>query len=202
VDAVRTLLTSLSEADVRRVIAALEAECGSPRIRPGVRPMTWPMVLDMSRAGMGIGSHTRNHTLLTNEARRRAFEELAGSQQVLAEKLRRPIRSFAYPDGRFDAAVVGLVAAAGYQIAVTTCRHRDPLHPWLTVPRLLLWERSSVDGAGRFSPAILSAQLTGLFDRFSTCRQGHGGPEGVPQSHGERRGRADRFQRIVSLSGR
>ena len=149
-----------------------------------------------------VGSHTRSHCLLTNEQPAKVIEETAGSQQALAAKLGQPATCFAYPDGRFDATAVRAVAAAGYRIAVTTCRHRDADHPWLTVPRLLLWERSSVDARGRFSPAILSCQVSGLFDRVSMCRQPHGAADTTRPSHGERNTSAHRLQRIVSLSGR
>src|SRR5437867_4054170 len=79
----------------------------------------------------------------------------------------RPVWHFAYPDGRFNAAVVDEVAAAGYRFAYTTCRHRDPRRPLLTVPRRLLWENSCVDAAGRFSPAIMRCHVQGLFDVLS-----------------------------------
>ena len=192
----RTLLTSLAETDVQRIITALEVDCGlAGGVPNGFRPMTWDMLAEMRRAGMGVGSHTRSHCLLTNESAAKVSEETSGSQQVLTAKLGAPATCFAYPDGRFDATAVRAVAAAGYQVAVTTCGHRDPGHPWLTVPRLLLWERSSVDARGRFSPAILGCQASGLADRFSECRQPHAlqGPSGADRPpYGERHNSADR----------
>ena len=180
--ALRTVLTTLPEADVQRIIAALEAECGGSESLPhGLRPLTWNMVTEMSRGGVSVGSHTRSHSLLTNESPAKVVEETMGSQQDLAKRLGKPATCFAYPDGRFDAAAVRAVAAAGYTIAVTTCRHRDPDHPWLTVPRVLLWERSSVDARGRFSPAILSCQMSGVFDP-NCCRHPHGRAFQTPSS--------------------
>lgn len=182
--AMRTLITSLAEIDVQRIITALEVDCGlSGGMPSGFRPMTWDMLKEMRRAGIVVGSHTKSHCLLTNESPAKVIEETVESRQVLAANLGDPVTCFAYPDGRFDPAAVRAVAAAGYSIAVTTCGHRDPGHPWLTVPRLLLWERSSVETRGRFSPAILGCQVSGLFNRLSACRQPHGpiGPRpGVP----------------------
>lgn len=201
--ALRTLITTLPEADVQRIIVALEVDCGlSGGLPSGFRPMTWDMVTEMSRAGFVLGSHTRSHSLLTNEDRSKVIDETAGSQQVLTAKLGRPVTTFAYPDGRFDRGAVRAVADAGYQVAVTTCRHRDREHPWLTIPRVLLWERSSVDSRGQFSPAILSCQVNGLFNRFSVCQQRHGRADFSRPPYGERHSSADRPQRTVSLSGR
>jgi peptidoglycan/xylan/chitin deacetylase (PgdA/CDA1 family) len=192
--ALRTLLTSLAEIDVQRIITALEIDCGlAGGVPQGFRSMTWDMLADMRSAGMGVGSHTMSHSLLTNESAAKVIEETAGSQQVLTAKLGAPATCFAYPDGRFDATAVRAVAAAGYRTAVTTCDHREPGHPWLTVPRLLLWERSSVDARGRFSPAILGCQASGLVNRFSVCRQSHAlqGPSGAhPLPYGERHSNA------------
>jgi len=201
--ALRTLITSLSEAELQRIIVALEVDCGLAGGLPnGFRPMTWEMLAEMSRAGMGVGSHTKSHALLTNEAPTKIIDETSGSREALTAMLGRPSAAFAYPDGRFDRAAVRAVAAAGYQIAVTTCSHRDPDHPWLTVPRVLLWERSSIDLRGRFSPAVLSCQVSGLFNRFSGCQQRHRRAEAHHPSYGERHTSADRLQRTVSLSGR
>jgi peptidoglycan/xylan/chitin deacetylase (PgdA/CDA1 family) len=172
--ALRTLLTMLPQRDVHRVIEALEAQQGLSGPTPiGFRSMTWDMLRDLSRCGIAIGSHTKTHTLLTNEDRARAADEISDSARALGDGLQQPPTAFSYPDGRFDAAVVGMVARAGYRVAVTTCRHRDATHPWLTVPRLMLWERSSIDTRGRFSPAVLSGQVSGLFDRAGACAQRH-----------------------------
>jgi peptidoglycan/xylan/chitin deacetylase (PgdA/CDA1 family) len=200
--ALRTLITSLSEGDVQRIIGALEVDCGlSGGLPNGFRPMTWEMLAEMSRAGISVGSHTKSHALLTNEAPTKVIDETSGSRDILTTRLGRPSAAFAYPDGRFDRAAVRAVAAAGYQIAVTTCGHRDPDYPWLTVPRLLLWERSSVDLQGCFSQAVFSCQVSGLFNRVSSCQQRHRGAESHYPSHGERHTSADRLQRTVSLSG-
>jgi peptidoglycan/xylan/chitin deacetylase (PgdA/CDA1 family) len=197
--AVRTLLTGLARTDVQRVINALEAEAGLSGEAPArFRTMTWDMLAEMSRAGIGVGSHTRRHCLLTNEDRSTVVDETLGSQQALAAHLGRPATCFAYPDGSFDDAAIAAVAAAGYRIAVTSCRHRDANHPWLTVPRLLLWERSSVDAGGRFSPAILSCQTSGILDKFSPCQRRHA-LAGSDRPYDDRYISANGLQRTVSL---
>jgi peptidoglycan/xylan/chitin deacetylase (PgdA/CDA1 family) len=127
----------------------------------------------MHRAGFTIGSHTATHALLTVEGADRRRQELSASRQRLEGELGAPVRHFAYPDGRFDGAVVDAVAEAGYRCGYTTCRHRDRRRPLLTVPRRLLWENSCRDAAGRFSSSLMRGQVRGVFDLFGRCRQSH-----------------------------
>jgi peptidoglycan/xylan/chitin deacetylase (PgdA/CDA1 family) len=135
--------------------------------------LDWPMVREMHRDGFTIGSHTRSHALLTRESQVNVSEELAGSKQRLESELHAPIEHFAYPDGRFDGAVIGAAARTGYRFAYTICGHRSLTHPLLTIPRRMLWERSCVDSAGRFSPAGMECQVAGFFDWLSRCRHDH-----------------------------
>jgi peptidoglycan/xylan/chitin deacetylase (PgdA/CDA1 family) len=172
--ALRILVTAFPQIHVQRFIDALERDNPLEAIPDGLRTLSWEMLAEMSRAGIVVGSHTKTHAVLTKEDQRTALNELAGSRELLEQVLEQPVTCFAYPDGSFDAAAVEIVAAAGYRIAVTTCQHRDPDHPLLTVPRAVLWERSSVDADGRFSAAVLSCQLSGAFDVISRCGQFHG----------------------------
>jgi peptidoglycan/xylan/chitin deacetylase (PgdA/CDA1 family) len=120
-----------------------------------------------------VGSHGRSHALLTNEAEPTRRDETRESRRILEDRLGAAIEHFAYPAGRFDPAAVASVAAAGYRFAYTTCAHRDPLRPLLTIPRRLLWERSCLDARGGFSPAVMSCLASGLFDVVSGCRHPH-----------------------------
>jgi peptidoglycan/xylan/chitin deacetylase (PgdA/CDA1 family) len=172
--AMRVLLTTLPQAALLRITDALEADIGIDQAaRALLHAPTWEMVAEMARHDIVIGSHTRTHILLTNEAPERVRAELVGSRAVLEHRLGRPVDFFSYPDGRFDPDAVGAVMAAGYRLAFTTCHHRDRAAPNFTVPRRLLWERSSVDGAGRFSPAIMACQINGLYDFRERCRRDH-----------------------------
>ena len=201
--ALRILITTLSRADVQRIIDALDVEYRLPGDPPdGLQPLSWEMLAEISAAGIVVGSHTKSHALLTNEEPGKVIDETTGSRNELERRLGRPVTCFAYPDGRFDAAAVDAVAAAGYEVAVTTCRHRDPEYPWLTLPRVLLWEQSSTSARGRFSGAILNCQLNGFFDIPSACRQPHGGAISTVRSYGERHSNPATVQRTLSGSGR
>jgi len=137
----------------------------------------WEMLADMQRHGITVGAHTRTHPVLTNETPTVVSEETAGSRKHLESRLGVAVHHFAYPDGGFDRTAVKAVAAAGYRLAFTACRHRDSDYPGLTLPRTLLWERSSVDAWQRFSASILSCQLRGMFDVVRSCRRPHGGAD-------------------------
>ena len=171
----RALLESARSARLERLVAAL-AQAGGWDEEPvsELRVLDWDMVRTMHRAGFAIGSHTATHALLTLEAPDRVGQELSGSRKRLEDELGAPVRHFAYPDGRFDGAVVDAVAEAGYRFAYTICRHRDRRHPLLSVPRRLLWENSCRDSAGRFSPSMMRGLVQGVFDWFGRCRQDHG----------------------------
>lgn len=172
--ALGALLKSFPQSRIVELLAHLEVD--GAKLNGNVsnmRPLSWSMIREMHDAGITIGSHTRTHALLTNESSERIGDELASSRRELEDALGAPVRHLAYPDGRFNAAVVQAVRQAGYRFAYTTCRHRDASHPFLTVPRRVLWERACIDTDGRFQPAIMECQINGMFDLVSPCVQDH-----------------------------
>lgn len=175
--ATRLLLRTLPQNHLRRVVDALrvhvEIDEGAFR---ALRPLTWEMVAEMSRAGNTVGSHTRSHPVLTHERAQTVLEEVTGSQRALERTLGIPVKHFAYPGGRFNRAVVRAVADSGYRFGYTACRHRDREHPLLTIPRTILCEASCLDVHGSFSAAIMSCQIHGIFN--GRCRDLHGAARG------------------------
>jgi peptidoglycan/xylan/chitin deacetylase (PgdA/CDA1 family) len=175
--ALRLLLTTLPQREIARVIAALEEETAVDEgALEGQRPLSWEMLAEMHHAGIVVASHTKTHPVLTRETGPRIMEETVDSRRTLERRLGTRVDHFAYPDGAFNAEVVDAVATAGYRFAYTTCRHRDSRHPLLTIPRRMLWENSCLDSAGRFSPAVASCVMRGVFDFVAGCRQHHGAP--------------------------
>lgn len=169
------LLRAMPRDDVRSLVETLRVDVGPlENTDRGLLPLDWPMLREMRASGVTIGSHTRTHTLLRKEGRDRQIKETSESKRTLESHLGAPVAHFAYPDGSFNPSAVRAVAAAGYEFAYTTCAHRDALHPELTVPRCLLWEKSSVDASGQFSPDILDCQTRGVLMGARPC---------TPQSH-------------------
>ncbi len=176
----RRLLNSHTQKKLRRIIEALETVSAlRDADYPDLQVMDWEMVRAVDACGVTIGSHTQTHALLTEESVERAANQTMGSMVTLKDRLKRPIRHFAYPDGRFNASVVSAVAAAGYRYGYGTCLRRDPRHPNLTIPRTLLWERSCVDGGGRFSPALMRCHAYRLYDLWARCEHNHGATAAV-----------------------
>lgn len=176
---VAVLLPDLAMADVRRLMDSIEASVGNG-FHDMPPSLTWEMVVEMRRAGWTIGSHTRSHVSLPAESPDTLACELEGSKALIEQHLGEPVTHFAYPGGQFTPPVVDAVARAGYEFAYTACMHGDPQHPALTIERLLLWEGSSVDAKGRFSPAILNCQAHGLWPR--RCERAHDTPAARPRA--------------------
>jgi peptidoglycan/xylan/chitin deacetylase (PgdA/CDA1 family) len=171
------LLQALPQADLFRVIDALETKVGIPeRILEDLRPLNWAMLAEMLRAGITVGSHTQTHALLPNESFSKVLDETFLSRQEIERRLVVRADHFAYPCGRFNPLVVSAVAAAEYRFAYTICRHRDPIHPRLTIPRVMLWENSCLGALRAFSPAVLSCHVNGIFAPSDACRQNHSRP--------------------------
>jgi peptidoglycan/xylan/chitin deacetylase (PgdA/CDA1 family) len=109
--------------------------------------LTVPELRLLEQRGIEIGSHTVTHADLPALSDAQAFEELATSRSTLERALGHPVRWFAYPYGAYDGRVVGLVARAGYRLAVTTrsgsCQ--DTSHP-LELKRLEVLDTTGVRG--------------------------------------------------------
>lgn len=182
--AVSSMLPELPMTDVRRVMERIEANVGNG-FHSIPRTAGWVELSEMRKAGIVIGSHTKNHVSLPMETPEDVAQELVGSKRQLEQHLGEPIDHFAYPGGQFTPAVIDAVARAGYRFAYTACRHDDPRQPALTMERLLLWEGSSVDGAGEFSPAILTCQAHDLWPPARRCERVHAPPHRAQdEAHG------------------
>ncbi len=79
---------------------------------------------ELARAGHEIGGHTVDHTVLTTLTPEGAREQVARGRDQLAALLGRPIRSFAYPNGRpvrdYDAGHAAMLRELGFEAAVST----------------------------------------------------------------------------------
>ena len=170
---VSALLPNLSRTDTGRVMDRLEWLVGNGFVNVP-QTVSWPALKQMVRDGFIVGSHTRTHPSLPMESFESAQDELAESKRVLERNLGTPIDHFAYPGGHFTPRVVDVLKQCGYRYAYTACPHFDPRHPELTIERLLLWERSSIDLDGRFYPAILDCQAQHLWPPARICRRVHG----------------------------
>ena len=166
----RAMLTTLPQNSLLRLMELLRADVGLADVIPrGWLPLTWDMLAEMQHNGMTIGSHTRTHTRMPQEAPERQIEEAVASKAALENRLGVKVAHFAYPDGAFNAESVRVIAEAGYDCAFIACRHADPWYSRLTIPRLLLWEQSSLNAFGQLSSVLLRCQTRGLFTGAARC---------------------------------
>jgi peptidoglycan/xylan/chitin deacetylase (PgdA/CDA1 family) len=173
----RWLFSQQTQDQIQRVVEILETFlCIDEDEYPELQSVDWEMVRMMDDGGITIGSHTKTHAFLTEESVERVVDQTVGSMMTLQDRLKRPIKHFAYPDGRFNATVVSAVAGAGYRYGYGTCLRRDAENPNLTIPRTLLWERSCADAGGRFSPSLMNCHAHRLYDLWARCSHNHGEP--------------------------
>ena len=167
------LLSELDRASLIRLTALLEADmedaAGSPRDHALA---DWPALREAAFAGFTIGSHGCTHALLANEDPRTVVHEVLGSRLEIERRLGTTVRHIAYPAGSFDSIAVRIVAAAGYRCGFTTCRHRDPEFPELTIPRHVFWENTCRTPGGDFSGSLMSCHVHEVPGFRPTCR-GH-----------------------------
>ena len=155
---------------------------------PVLRALGWPGVLNLElknirsdygltdvqvraliAAGWEVDSHTIDHPDLTTVDAARLRYEVAQSRAELKARFHIPVNFFCYPAGRYDAAAVAAVQAAGYLAATTT-------QPGLAQPaeadRFTL-DRVRVNNG--VSGASLVAQLAGLATGGSAGASAGGG---------------------------
>ena len=74
----------------------------------------------LHEAGMEIGCHTMNHPKLNEIPLERLADEIRQPKSLLEDQLGSDVRTFCYPKGRYNKAVLEEVATAGYLGACTT----------------------------------------------------------------------------------
>ena len=87
--------------------------------------MTWDHVRQLadSGAGLSIGSHAHSHRKLAGLDDDTQCQELTDSKQILEARLRRPVKTLAYPygwPGAYTARTKALAAKAGYTLAFSS----------------------------------------------------------------------------------
>lgn len=122
--------------------------------------LTWEMVREMSRKGIGFGAHTANHVVLPLENESAIKAEIADSKKILEMHLGDEVVSFAYPNGEYNAGVKQFVAQAGFQVAVTTeKRINHPGADLFALGRTSLCEESTRGIKGTYSPSVADLRL-------------------------------------------
>lgn len=124
----------------REVLAGLADASGTDADpRPADLAMTEEEVSALAAGGViEIGAHSVTHPPMTSLPRHDQVREAAESRRRCAEMAGRPVTTFAYPYGDFDATSAAVVAEAGLSCACTTeprAVHRGADR--FAIPRLL-----------------------------------------------------------------
>jgi peptidoglycan/xylan/chitin deacetylase (PgdA/CDA1 family) len=94
------------------------ASFGWYRSQPPV--LGWDEIVDLDREGtLSFEAHSLTHPNLLSLRDAAAWEEINGSKLTLEEHLEREVLAFSYPSGLFGVRERGLVAAAGFHVAVS-----------------------------------------------------------------------------------
>jgi peptidoglycan/xylan/chitin deacetylase (PgdA/CDA1 family) len=80
--------------------------------QPGM--MTWPMLMEMSRCGMSIQSHTKTHPFLKQLSDEQVLEELTASKRIIEQHVHSKVRFVSLPHGSYGENFKRLAIAAGY----------------------------------------------------------------------------------------
>jgi peptidoglycan/xylan/chitin deacetylase (PgdA/CDA1 family) len=134
----RVVLSQLIDSRLRYATSIAEREVFLAKMRDmlavpssvsveeeGDLPLTWAEVHKMEESGwVSFGAHTMHHPVLAYLADPAEVKrEVAICRRVLEQQLGHPVRSFAYPIGRFEhigSEAIRAVREAGYDWAVTT----------------------------------------------------------------------------------
>lgn len=82
--------------------------------------LTWSQMEEMSRAGMDIQAHGRDHVDLRGRSYDFLVYQTLGIQEAIKFHTGQTPRFFCYPSGRWDGDVIEVLDSAGYWGAVTT----------------------------------------------------------------------------------
>ena len=156
-------LRSLSEFEVREVVAMLAAEAGVDTIGRVARLcMDWRMLRDFAREPLvTIGAHTLTHPRLKTLTDEQSRNEIAESKARIERELQCEVKHFAYPVGDPTSAgkrEFAFAAEAGCETAVTT-------RPGVIFPEhaahLTALPRISVNGLFQ-NPDFMRALISGI----------------------------------------
>jgi peptidoglycan/xylan/chitin deacetylase (PgdA/CDA1 family) len=80
----------------------------------------WDEIVELDREGtLRFEAHSLTHPNLVALREAAAWEEIVGSKVSLEARLGRPVLAFSYPSGLYGVRERGLVAAAGFRVAVS-----------------------------------------------------------------------------------
>ena len=130
---------------------------------PGDLMMTSSQVVSLTRDGFGIGGHTVNHPILARLDANVAQREIQDGRKRLEEITGRPVRLFAYPNGRplddYTVRTTEQVRNLGFDAAFSTAHGvagRDA--DLFQLPRFTPWDKGELKFGARMARNLLNAK--------------------------------------------
>ncbi len=144
------------------------------------RVVGWEELRELQDAGVEVGGHTVSHAVLPLLPAAEARREVEGCRDAIRERLGRAPRHFAYPNGYHTAEVRRMVAAAGFDGALTSedrenVRGCDPFR----LQRKMIWENTTL-GPTDYNEALATCNLEGVFAALGLARTVPGEYSGLP----------------------
>ncbi len=159
-------LNHLKTLDDRGITAAISEMIRRTGLTDDKWPATiwtlrWDDIAAMDPKIIEYGSHGCSHRILNPLPPAEIRRELVQSKGILEDRLKRPIKSFAYPNGDYTEEVKQLVREAGYQCAITTkgLPPSDSQYDLLALQRLGLHEGATAGATGKFSRSVFACLL-------------------------------------------
>ncbi len=103
---------------------------------PHLPLLDWPALARLQEMGVVLGAHSRSHTDLTRLNQTAVEDEVHGSRDVIERETGRRPSAFAYPYGRLNDTVAGIVADAFSYACTTEFRTLDDVAASIRLPRL------------------------------------------------------------------
>jgi peptidoglycan/xylan/chitin deacetylase (PgdA/CDA1 family) len=98
-------------------VGFVEGRSRCPLVGADLPPCSWDALSSLAKDGVDIGSHTVSHTNLRRADPALLERELSESRDVLEQRLGRKVRSFCYPEAKYDRRAVE-AARRHYESAV------------------------------------------------------------------------------------
>ena len=125
-----TILKKLSHDDIERILDEITCRWNVDINIKDASFLSWDEIREMFLSGIiKFGSHTHNHSILTNSSKELIARELTQSRDMLINKnvLSESFIPFAYPNGNYTDEIIGIVKDAGYSMALTTEKGWNPI---------------------------------------------------------------------------
>lgn len=89
-----------------------------PFVESHPKILTWEQIEEISNNNIEIGAHTVTHPNLQQKKPEEAIREITKSKEELEKHLRRTVRFFSYPFGRYTNQILEIVDNAGFEAGV------------------------------------------------------------------------------------